>query len=116
MKPTIGRIVHFYDHSRPRDASGRPGPFAAIITAVKPLEFIDVTVFPPGYPPVSVPNVKIRADDETLLTYCEWPPRVETPFYDASAELPRGHHAALGMAKPEPIAPADAGDTSTTGN
>lgn len=96
MKPTVGRIVHFFDHTRPRDASGKPGPFAAIVTGTND-PFVSLTVFPVGYPPFSVSNVSIIDASDTGV-FWNWPPREAAPAYDASAELPRGHHAALGMA------------------
>lgn len=78
MSPTIGRIVHFFDHTRPRDASGKPGPFAAIITAAPALDdharHVSLTVFPVGFPPFSVASVHvIDAADDGL--YWTWPPR-----------------------------------------
>lgn len=61
MSPTIGRVVHFFDHTRPRDASGKPGPFAAIVTAAPEPDdhalHVSLTVFPVGYPPFSVSRV-----------------------------------------------------------
>lgn len=75
MKPTVGRIVHFYDHSRPRDASGKPGPFAAIVTGTND-PFVSLTIFPNGYPPASISNVP-HDDDAKEGFYWVWPPRDE---------------------------------------
>lgn len=75
MSPTIGRIVHFFDHTRPRDASGKPGPFAAIITDVHGPAIVTLTVFPVGYPPVSVSSVEMHGGDDDLRIYWTWPPR-----------------------------------------
>ncbi len=76
MKPTVGRIVHFYDHTRPRDASGTPGPFAAIVTAVEG-DAVALTIFPVGYPPASVEGVRNVYDDSAVAAGIWWtlPPR-----------------------------------------
>ena len=75
MKATIGRIVHFYDYTRPRDASGKAGPFAAIVTADGDDDRVSLTVFPAGYPPISVFNVAHEDVPHHDGQFWTWPPR-----------------------------------------
>lgn len=71
MKPTIGRIVHYY----PLDHQDGQEPFAAIITRLTGSEGI---VFLYVMPPTSEPFTAIgsaRSDDPTPGCWT-WPPRV----------------------------------------
>lgn len=68
MKPTVGRIVHFY----PRGLLGGAGPCAAIVTAVHKDDTVDLTVFRSGgMPEMPIERVGTNADDRSWA----WPPR-----------------------------------------
>ena len=95
--PTVGRIVHYYDHDMPLfpGMDVEHGPFAAIVTLVRPPveadedtginaadEQVDVYVFVPGmngqvrggiaYAHKPIPHDKTQAHNRRYWT---WPPR-----------------------------------------
>jgi len=67
MKPTVGRIVHYYS-----PIAG--GPHAAIVVAVHPSGRVDLTVFESKLPPASVERVPQNHAGEDGWGWC-WPPR-----------------------------------------
>lgn len=79
MKPTVGRIVHYFAEGNSKD-EGFSGPYAAIVVALGPEpsgdqpQTVDLAVwFSPAaaHPKYSVPLV-----DEPAKHCCTWPPRV----------------------------------------
>lgn len=69
MKPTIGRIVIFYDLGR------YDGPVPAIVTQVHgDGDVIDLTAFPANLAPV--PHSSVKFADGTVGRQWSWPPRV----------------------------------------
>ena len=101
QSPSVGRIVHMYDHDCPAEAHNgvEHGPFAAIVTMVRPAtpgvkatkntpeiyaidETIDVMVFPPamnGYIRGGVAFHSKPIEHEKVQShmrrYWTWPPR-----------------------------------------
>lgn len=96
-RPTVGRIVHMYDHTLPPGGHGGvgPGPYAAIITKVRPEtplakgddgngqpETVDLWAFPPamaahergGVPFLAKPAPAGDAQPDPVR-YWTWPPR-----------------------------------------
>jgi hypothetical protein len=74
MKPTIGRIVHFYTGVPGYQANGAgEGPYAAIITQVWSDTCVNLMVFPGSAVPFPVTSV---VSDEDAM--CSWrvPPHV----------------------------------------
>lgn len=87
MKPTVGRIVHFYT-SQPQHQSGGKGigPYAAIITSVHSDSCVDVAVFKAGLGggTVSVTSVTDGLPTKDMQGNAwAWPPREEAPQPDA---------------------------------
>jgi len=77
MKPSVGRIVHFYSQDQAKHFNGqREGPYPAIITQVLGA-YVNLKVFPPfaaDYHQGSVSHL----DDCSVLNwsrYWVWPPR-----------------------------------------
>jgi hypothetical protein len=77
QKPTVNRNVHYYaEGNSPEEA--RRGPFAALITSVRPEDdeepnTVDLVVFYPGGTGTAKTNVKFS---ETPTKHCwSWPPR-----------------------------------------
>jgi hypothetical protein len=101
--PTVGRIVHMYDHTLPEGghAGQEHGPYAAIVTMVRaPIaavkavgkpddddyeppreaiaEQVDLWVMPPAfaaYERGGVPFYSGKEHDKTIGRYWKWPPR-----------------------------------------
>lgn len=81
MKPTVGRIVHFY--SKQRGANGGingqgEGPYPAIVTQIfdnpeGDVRFINLKVFPPFAPPFDEGSVSQQ--EATPDRYWAWPPQ-----------------------------------------
>ncbi|MDP3768205.1 MAG: hypothetical protein Q8S13_09330 [Dehalococcoidia bacterium] len=73
MKPTVGQIVHYYQDDRT--------PLAAIITAVDPVNRVQLTVFWPRDAPFPVRdhhgNISTRVPFAEAPTpgHWSWPPR-----------------------------------------
>ena len=82
MKPSIGRIVHFYSKQRGLNGGingAGEGPYPALVTQIfksgEVISFINLKVFPPFQPPFdegSVPEKTASPD-----RFWEWPPRDE---------------------------------------
>lgn len=74
MKPTIGRIVHYYPDESPNSLKEcGPGPHAAIITKVNSDTNINITVLADGVEPFSKRNIETgNAPGESCW---KWPPR-----------------------------------------
>jgi hypothetical protein len=80
MKPTVGRIVHFYDHTLPPGGHNGvgPGPYAAIVTQTfVDSGYINLMVMPPEMPPFSRGSVLESPTPYrgTYDRYWVWPPR-----------------------------------------
>lgn len=71
MKPTIGRIVHYY----PKNirVNQTPKPVAAIITNIQQDGNVGLTLFKPGEVDHRL-NVQYSEDPAVLPRWC-WPPR-----------------------------------------
>lgn len=68
MKPTVGRIVHFYEQGQ--------GPFAAIITVVHSETCCTLSVFKPQQTQVYVgSSVQHESVADKSWVYWAWPPR-----------------------------------------
>lgn len=70
--PTVGRIVHFFSR-HPNDA--KPGPLAAIVTAVNSPSSVNLCVFSRAGEPMARTNVPLVQQGETAdpaQHYCEW--------------------------------------------
>lgn len=74
MKPTVGRIVHYYELAY---GAVPYGPFAAIVTAVpEDADFITLSVMKPGEESmIWAANVREKTSPESVTDYWEWPPR-----------------------------------------
>lgn len=77
MKPTVGRIVHYYveDVTRQTCAMG-DGPYAAIITRVHSDAIVDLMVLSPADMRHAGQVAKLEEASDEALTYWTWPPRV----------------------------------------
>jgi hypothetical protein len=102
--PTVGRVVHMYDHALPEGGHGgkEHGPYAAIVTAVRPAgkavrhdptdhsvseidvpEMVDLWVMPPasaayergGVPFQAEPHPHVAGAAPEFARYWTWPPR-----------------------------------------
>lgn len=72
MKPTVGRIVHYYG----KDAYGDngEGPYAALVTKVHSDTCVNLMVFMAGMTPAS--SVQGGDDQQSGMSQrWEWPPR-----------------------------------------
>lgn len=71
MKPTVGRVVHFYEFGQ--------GPFAALITVVYTERCCTLAVFKPHQTSVYIGSSVLMKDptDTNSTMYWEWPPRAE---------------------------------------
>lgn len=76
MKPTVGRIVHFYTSNKSRQSNGQgEGPYAALVTQTfSGSDFVNLKVLPPMAAPYDVGSVA-PGPDETADRYWLWPPR-----------------------------------------
>lgn len=74
MKPTVGRIVHFYTDLV--DNQNKPGPYAATIAAVHSDTCVTLSVLMPWRHDVFVASSAQRKDVAGGQgSYWEWPPR-----------------------------------------
>lgn len=75
QKPSVGRVVHYYD--RMSDNQNKPGPFPAIIAAVHSDTCCTLSVFMPWREAVFVASSNMRKDVAGVdpRNYWEWPPR-----------------------------------------
>ena len=74
MKPSVGRIVHFW--SPDQEMMGFVNhPIPAIITSVLNDKVVTLTVFRPGMDPLSQQNVTFSEDESGGIRWF-WPPRV----------------------------------------
>lgn len=91
IKPTVGRIVHFWNRAFVADLHGGvgAGPYAAIVSRVvtfgdDPEVFCDLTVFPPSQKPFEEGAVPFKEVDESegddsapaACRRCYWPARI----------------------------------------
>lgn len=76
MKPTIGRIVHFFDEDLKDYGPNHAGPYAAIVTFVHNETTIDLTVFPSHvFTSRSQTSVERDAGDRGARMWWQWPIR-----------------------------------------
>lgn len=79
MKPTVGRIVHYYDTERYRSFDTEyHGPYAAIVTRVHAdPRLVDLMIMLGDYPPIGIKSVWMVDPDgkPDIPSYWEWPPR-----------------------------------------
>jgi hypothetical protein len=67
MKPTIGRIVHYYSETDQE-------PFAALVTAVLSGHLVTLTVFPPNTDMFTIDGASFS--EAPTPRHWTWPPRV----------------------------------------
>lgn len=91
MKPTVGRVVHFYSDHLPDQGFGAggfndqgKGPYAAVVTQVfnnddGSVSYANLKVSPPFSAPFDEGSVPEKGStyDTTGSRYWEWPPREE---------------------------------------
>jgi hypothetical protein len=79
MKPTVGRIVHFYtDREIPFSNGVGKGPYAAIITQVfgdDEAAYCNLMVFAPLSVPFAETSVRNAEFETAPSRYWVWPPR-----------------------------------------
>lgn len=79
MKPTVGRIVHFYTDETHKWRNGQGnGPYAAIITQVfeeasPGFQYVNLKVLPYG-DPWDEGSVSVKETFADQSRYWEWPP------------------------------------------
>ena len=79
QKPTVGRVVHYYDSiAAPEKTQGMTGPFAATVAAVHADTCCTLAVLLPWQHEVFVASSCLRKDaaGDNPKVYWEWPPRV----------------------------------------
>lgn len=76
MKPTVGRIVHFFNTALPTDANNHvgPGPYAAIVTQVFDGPFVNLKVLVPFGDDLHEGSVPEKSELHDAR-YWTWPPR-----------------------------------------
>ena len=77
MKPTVGRIVHYYDRWHGAEDRVR-GPIAAIITAVDEIHgdiVVSLTLFDEDATIVET-RTHVKQSEEPTSFHWQWPPRV----------------------------------------
>ncbi len=67
MKPTVGRIVHYYEDGQ--------GPFAATVTAVHDNTYCTLAILKPRQTSVYAANCAMQNVALSGADYWEWPPR-----------------------------------------
>lgn len=74
MKPSVGRIVHFYNESLPASANNSigVGPYAAIVTQAFEGPYVNLKVLPYGD---SWDEGSVSEKSEGGTRYWVWPPR-----------------------------------------
>ena len=80
MKPSVGRILHFYTKDTAKQFNGvGEGPYAAIVSQVHGDHCASLTVFPPFAAPFSAGSVMLEEQPADSDSYqrCGWPPRVD---------------------------------------
>ncbi len=79
MKPTVGRIVHYYTTEGANHNGVGPGPYAAIITQVfggaADGVFVNLKVLPPFAETFDSGSVRHRESAANDGRWWEWPPR-----------------------------------------
>lgn len=75
MKPTIGRIVHYYDELLKEFAPRGVGPYAAVVTFVRSDTVVDVEVFPARMFGEEVTGLELMGGDRGQTRWWQWPPR-----------------------------------------
>jgi hypothetical protein len=80
MKPSVGRIVHFYSKQRGLNGGingAGEGPYPAMVTQIfksgDEIRYVNLKVFPPFQSPFDEGSVSVK--DECPDRYWEWPPR-----------------------------------------
>ena len=73
MKPTVGRIVHFYAPSGCVGPESLSGPYAALVTGVNDDASINLTTFGPTGS--IYPQLRIEHADTPTPGCWNWPPR-----------------------------------------
>lgn len=75
QKPTVGRIVHFYNLSLDDAANNSigKGPYAAVVTQTFPGPYVNLKVLPYG---ASWDEGSVSEKAEGSTRYWEWPPRI----------------------------------------
>lgn len=83
MKPTVGRIVHFYTKNTSRHFNGAgEGPYAAMIVQAHGDRCASLRVFPPFAEEYTAGSVMLADESsgpgfaEASYERFEWPPRV----------------------------------------
>lgn len=76
MKPTVGRIVHYYVEDPHKQTSGMgQGPYAAIVTRVHSDVIVDLMVLQPADVRHAGNVIKLEEAAEDSASYWMWPPR-----------------------------------------
>ena len=78
MKPSVGRIVHYFTEDPREHVNGvGAGPYAAIVTQVFPeSDFVNLTVLAPFQPQQCVGSVREKSLAGVATSWWEWPARV----------------------------------------
>jgi hypothetical protein len=77
MKPTVGRIVHYFIEDANRQTPGMgQGPYAAIITRVHSDVVVDLMVLQPADVRHAGSVIKLEEASEDSVNYWTWPPRI----------------------------------------
>jgi len=76
MKPTIGRIVHFFDAALRADANNHvgPGPYAAVVTQVFDGACVNLKVIVPFGDDRHEGSVPEKKAGDYSARYWTWPP------------------------------------------
>lgn len=76
QKPSVGRVVHYYDNEV--ENQNKPGPYVGFISAVHSDTCCTLSFVMPWDTTVGVASSCMRKDaaGEKAARYWEWPPRV----------------------------------------